>query len=150
MRNLVAICAAAVLLAAVLAATDDDHDPAGSAPGTVPAEGLIFSSDDGVPVDVYFTRDTPAKGCMTVGGFFYGSTISCFDADGAEGSYVVVSSTEERPPIVVGVLPRDATGATVRAGEERVRADTRGRWFLASLESGTKDVASVSVEFDGR
>jgi hypothetical protein len=150
MRALIVACAAAVLLAALFAATGDDHDPARTTPGIVPAEGLIFSSDDGDPVDVYFTQDSETMGCMNVGGFFYGSTISCFHPDGSEGSYaVVIPTTSDKPPIVVGVMPGGAMEATVQAGEARVRAETRGRWFLASLESGTKDLASVRVEFDG-
>jgi hypothetical protein len=150
MRALVVACAAAVLLAALFAAAGDDHDPMQTAPGIVLGEGLIFSSDDGDPVDVCFTRETQTKGCMNVGGFFYGSTISCFDLDGAEGSYVVVSATDGKPPIVVGVMPNGAIGATVRAGEAQVQADTRGRWFLASLEPDTRNLAIVSVDFDGR
>jgi hypothetical protein len=152
MRGLVVACAAAVLLAALFASAGDDEDLGPPASSVAVAEGLVFSADDGDAVDVYFTRDTPTMGCMNVGGFFYGSTISCFDPDGAEGSYaVVIPTTREKPPIVVGVMPGDATAATVQAGPSRVRAETRGRWFLASLEPGalgSNNANTVTVAFD--
>jgi hypothetical protein len=149
---LVVLCAAAVLFAALLAAAGDDYDPVPPELSDAVAEGLIFSSESGDPLDVYFTRDTARTGCMNVGAFSYGSTISCFDTGGPEGSYaVVIPTTRRKPPIVVGVMPSGATGATVQAGESRARAETRGRWFLASLEPGAlgaKNATPVSVEFD--
>jgi hypothetical protein len=54
--------------------------------------------------------------------------------------------------VVIGVMPADATGATVGAvGWKTARAQTRGQWFLASLEPADPslwDLADIRVTFD--
>jgi hypothetical protein len=153
MRALVVACAVAVLVAALFASAGDDEDMQ-PRPSSAIADGRIFSADAGDPVDVYYTRESPAEGCVNVGGSFYGSTISCFDPDTTEGSWqVLIPTTQQVPPLVVGVMPSNATGATVYARQARVRAQTRERWFLAALEVGSLgegNDARVKVEFDSR
>jgi hypothetical protein len=67
------------------------------------------------------------------------------------GSYVVaIPLNSGVQPAVVGLLPTGANDATVRVGEIEVKATTRGRWFLASLEPGSlgpSNAAPVSVGF---
>ena len=64
--------------------------------------------------------------------------MSCFDPKELEegGTYkLVIPASAEMPAQVVGIMPPGATGAFVRAiGWGAARAETRGQWFLASLE----------------
>ena len=114
---------------------------------------MIFSSEDGDPIDVYFAREARTRGCMNAGSFFYGSTVSCFELDRPTGSYQVIPpSRSTKSPLVVGLMPPGATGASVDVRGETVAATTRGRWILASLAPGTLGPGNrtpVDVEFDG-
>jgi len=81
--------------------------------------------------------------------------VSCFDPEELDkgGFYkLVLPESVEMPALVIGVMPAGATGATVEGiGRKPARAETRGRWFLASLEpaaSSPLDLADVRVEFD--
>lgn len=122
-------------------------------PGEI-ARGSVFSTDEGEPVDVVYGPAQQGRDCMTVDAFSYGSTISCFDVETVDesGSYVVViPESTGKPPLVVGVMPAGTIDATVLVGSASVHADTRGRWFLASLEPGAlgpKNDAQVVVKFD--
>ena len=117
------------------------------------AQGDVFSTDKGDPVDVVYGPDEQGRGCMNVGGFFYGSGIDCFDLETVDdtGSYVVaIPKPHGKPPLVVGVMPAGAGAATVSVGSTTVPAETRGRWFLASLPPGIlgpDNDASVDVAY---
>lgn len=81
--------------------------------------------------------------------------MSCVDPQELEegGTYkLVLPVSAEMPALVVGVMPAGATGATVSAvGWGTARAETRGQWFLASLEPADPspwDLRDVHVEFD--
>lgn len=132
---------------------DDDTTSAGRL-----AAGQIYSTDDGDPIDVFYEIDDAEMGCMSVGGrggIVYGGRMSCLDPKELEegGTYkLVIPMTLDMPAIVVGVMPAGATGAWVGAlGWRTARAETRGRWFLAPLESADPDpydLADIRVEFD--
>jgi hypothetical protein len=145
MRPVLVGCAATIVVVALLAATGDKH----AEPVPV-AVGTIYSTEGGDPLDVVVGIDD-AGICMNVGAFGYGSSISCTDeqAASATGSYVVVLPDAGRgPTYVVGVLPATSIGATVAAGGEERRADTRGRWFLAELpEIDRGQALDVSVDY---
>ena len=131
-----------------------DDDEATSAGGL--AAGQIYSTDDGDPIDVSYALDESGRGCMSViGRISYGGHTSCFDPEELEegGTYkLVIPITVDMPAIVVGVMPADATGALVSAlGWTTARAETRGQWFLASLEPADPspyDLADIRVVFD--
>lgn len=140
-----------VLVAAVLVDSDSDSDEI--------ATGQIYSTDDGDPIDVFYGPDESGMGCMNVLGFVYsgggGGRPSCFDPEELDegGTYkLVLPPSAEMPALVVGVMPAGATGATVGGiGRKTARAETRGRWFLASLEPADpspSDLADIHVEFD--
>jgi hypothetical protein len=123
------------------------------------AAGQIYSTDDGDPIDVFYAPDESGMGCMSVGGrggiIYGGSPVSCVDPEELEegGTYkLVLPVSAEMPALVVGVMPAGATGATVSAvGWRTARAETRGQWFLASLEPADPspwDLRDVHVEFD--
>ena len=92
--------------------------------------------------------------CTNVGGFFYGSSISCFAAKDADetGSYMlVIPESKRKAPLVVGVMPASASGATATVERATSRGETRGRWFLVPLEPGAlgrNNANPVSVEFE--
>jgi hypothetical protein len=117
------------------------------------AQGDVYSTDAGDPLDVFYGPGDRGLGCMYVGAFYYGSGISCSDPAAVDetGSWVlVIPEVKRKPPFVVGIMPADATGADVRIGSRSVRADTRGRWFLAPLPAGSlgpNNDAPVSVQF---
>jgi hypothetical protein len=139
---------AVVLVAAVLVDSDSDEI----------ATGQIYSTDDGDPIDVFYGPDESGMGCVNVSGFVYGGgggRPSCFDPEELEegGTYaLVLPRSSEMPALVVGVMPAGAIGATVGGvGRKTARAETRGRWFLASLEPADpspSDLADLHVEFD--
>jgi len=155
-RRAVVVASACVLLIAGLAMLMLDDDDATSAGGL--AAGQIYSTDDGDPFDVYYEIDDSGTGCMSVGGrsgIVYGGRVSCFDPKELEGGgtyKLVIPASTEMPAHVVGVMPAGATDATVSAvGWETARAETRGQWFLASLEPADPspyDLADIRVEFD--
>jgi hypothetical protein len=147
MRHVLVLCAATVTIVALVAATRDEY----AEPIPV-AMGTIYSTNSGDSLDVVAGRgDRPGSICFNVGGFHYGSGISCTDeqAASATGSYVVALPDAGRgPTYVVGVLPAGSIGATVAAGGEERRADTRGRWFLAELpEIDRRQALDVSVDY---
>jgi len=138
-----------------------EGDKRGRASGL--AYGQIYSTDDGDPIDVFYGPDESGLECMYVssdfmdGGFiFYGGTnMRCFDPEelAEGGTYkLLIPASAEMPAVVVGVMPAGATGAFVRAiGWRAARAETRGQWFLASLEPTDPspwDLADIRVEFD--
>ncbi len=133
-----------------------DDDDATSAGGL--AVGQIYSTDDGDPIDASYEIDDSEMGCLSVsgrGGIVYGGRMSCFDPKELEegGTYkLVIPASAEMPAHVVGIMPAGATGAFVRAiGWGAARAETRGQWFLASLEPTDPspwDLADIRVEFD--
>ncbi len=135
----------------VMRATDEE----GGGPSEI-AQSDVFSTDKGDPVDVAYGPDEQGRGCMNVGGFFYASNISCFDLEAVDdtGSYVVaIPESKAKPSLVVGVLPAGANAATVSVQSAMVPAETRGRWFLASLPPGVlgpDNDASVDVAFSGQ
>jgi len=138
-----AIGALAVGLVAVLVA-----DRGGRTGELTP--GMVFSTDDGDPIDVLYGPDEQGYGCTNVGAFFYPSIISCFDLDTVDetGSYgLVIPLSKGKPPLVVGVMPAGASAATVQVRSTAVHADTRGRWFLASLPRGSLEPGS-QMPFD--
>ena len=127
------------------------------------AAGQIYSTDAGDPIDVFYGPDESGMECMTFSGFLYGGNVifgyggnvSCFDPEELDegGTYkLVLPASAEMPALVIGVMPAGATGATVGGiGRKTARAETRGRWFLASLEPVAPspwDLADVRVEFD--
>jgi hypothetical protein len=120
------------------------------------AAGQIYSTDDGDPIDVSYALDESGRGCMSViGGIGYGGHTTCVDPEELEegGTYkLVIPESVDMPAMVVGVMPAGATGATVSAlGWKTARAETRGQWFLASLEATDPDpydLADIRVEFD--
>ena len=153
-RRAVVVAGACVLLVAGLAMLMLDDDEGTSADGLV--AGQIYSTDDGDPVDVSYALDESGRGCMSViGGISYGGYTNCFDPDELEegGTYkLIVPMSVDMPAVVVGVMPAGATRALVTAlGWETARAETRGQWFLASLEPADPDpydLADIRVEFD--
>lgn len=150
-RALLVGSAAGLVLAVVLVASvlvDSDSNEI--------ASGLIFSTEAGDPIDLVYGPDESGLGCMRVEAFTYGGNVSCFDPQKVEdeGSYLVaIPESAEMPAVVVGIMPASATGATVGGvGRKTARAETRGRWFLASLEPAAPslfDLAPIRVEFDG-
>jgi len=154
-RRSVVVAGACVLLIAGLAMLmlDDDTTSAGGLEA-----GQIYSTDDGDPIDVFYAPDESGMGCMSVGGrggIVYGGRVTCVDPEELEegGTYkLVIPASAEMPAVVVGVMPAGATGATVSAlGWKTALAETRGQWFLASLESADPnpyDLADIRVEFD--
>ena len=144
-RLLLVGCAGAVAIAAIIGSVADvPHEP-------TPIEvGTIYSTETGDPLDVVASVDEEGI-CVNVGGVGYGSIVSCTDEGGAveRGSYVVVLPVSgSGATYVVGVMPEAAAGATVAAGDEELRADTRGRWFLAELPDLDADEAqTVVVDF---
>lgn len=154
-RFMVVACAAAVLAVATFVAATGSNEAI--------ATGQIYSTDDGDPIDVFYRPDESGMGCMRLGGFLYGGNVifgdgrnvSCFDPEELDkgGSYkLVLPESVEMPALVIGVMPAGATGATVGGiGRKTARAETRGRWFLASLEPADPspwDLADIRVEFD--
>lgn len=146
---LVGSAAGLVLVVVLVAAVLVDSD------STEIAAGPIYSTDAGDPVDVVYGPDESGLGCMNVGGFTYGGSESCFDPEEVAkgGSYLLaIPESAEMPAVVVGVMPAGATGATVGGvGRKTARAETRGRWFLASLEPAAPsplDLDTVRVEFE--
>jgi hypothetical protein len=144
--GLVVLCAALLAVALLISGHGGETDV---------ATGQVYSTDRGDPIDVFAgAGDRPDSICANVGAFFYGSGISCFDAAEARvtGSWTLeIPTTRRKPPIVVGVLPANADGATARVGADAVRATTRGRWFLATLPPGvlgSHNTRQVSVDFD--
>ena len=124
------------------------------------ASGRPYSVDDGDPVDVVLTDENDGGRCMTVSGTGYRRVASCFGAEHAEenGNYVLLTA-ESAPTVVVGFMPASATRATVDV-EPPAQAETRGRWFLATLTPeqltstdvellGSGKVDAVRVDFDG-
>ncbi len=122
------------------------------------AAGQIYSTDDGDPIDVFYEIDDSEMGCISMGGrggIAYGGRVSCFDPKELEegGTYkLVIPASTKMPAVVVGVMPAGATGAWVGAlGWKSARAETRGKWFLASLtpaDPNPYDLADIRVEFD--
>jgi hypothetical protein len=152
MRSLLVVASTVLLVGALVLATRSES--AGTE-GAEIALGQVYSTDAGDPVDVVADPgDMPGAICANVGGFFYGSGSTCFTEAGAEmtGSWVlVIPDAGRRPPLVVGVLPASASGATVTVDGERFEATPRGRWFIASLDSGVlgpNDAEPVDVDFD--
>jgi hypothetical protein len=155
-RRGVVVAGACVLVISGIAMLVLDDDDATSAGGL--AVGQIYSTGDGDPIDVFYEIDDSEMGCMTVagrGGIAYGGRESCFDPKELEqgGTYkLVIPASVEMPAVVVGVMPSGATGAIVSAiGWKAARAETRGQWFLASLEPtdpSPYDLADIRVEFD--
>jgi len=98
--------------------------------------------------------DQPGMVCANVEGFFYGSGGSCFKIEDADqtGSYVlVIPQSRRKAPLVVGVMPASASGATASVERATISARTRGRWFLVSLEPGSlgrSDANPVTVDFE--
>jgi hypothetical protein len=167
-RRAVVVAGACVLLVAGFAMLVFEEDDATSAGGLAP--GQIYSTDDGDPIDVFYALDESGMGCISLGertapssetappstgGIVYGGRGSCVDPEELEtgGTYkLVIPESTELPAVVVGVMPAGATGATVSAlGWKTARAETRGQWFLASLESADPDpydLADIRVRFD--
>ena len=122
------------------------------------AYGQIYSTEEGDPIDLLYGPGEPGSDCMTAlrGGIFYGgSNVSCFDLEVVDegGTYrLVLPRHAEDPAVLVGVMPAGATGATASGvGREPARAETRGRWFLASLEPSDPsvlDLETLDVDFD--
>jgi hypothetical protein len=115
--------------------------------GDALASGRPYSVDDGDPVDVVLTDENDGGRCMTVSGTGYRRVASCFGVAHAEenGNYVLMTA-ESAPTVVVGFMPASATGATVDI-DPPVRAEARGRWFLATLTP--EQLASTNVELQG-
>ncbi len=117
------------------------------------AQGDVYSTDVGDPLDVFYGTGDRGLMCMNVGAFHYGSGISCVDPTTADdtGAWVVaIPEVKRKSPLIVGILPADAGAATVQVGSVRVEAGIRGRWFLASLPRGVlgpRNDASVDVAF---
>lgn len=159
-RRAVVVAGACVVLAAALAVFVLSGDERRSAGGL--AAGQIYSTDDGDPINVSYALDASGMGCIQLGrsvhggGVFYGgSPVSCFDPEelAEGGTYkLLIPPSAELPAVVIGVMPAGATGALVRAvGWETARAETRGQWFLASLEPADPspwDLRDIRVEFD--
>jgi hypothetical protein len=153
-RRAVVVAGGCVFLIAGLAMLLLEDDDATSAGGL--AAGQIYSTDDGDPIDVSYALDESGRGCMSViGGLSYGGHTTCVEPEELEegGTYkLVIPASAEMPALVVGVMPVGATGAVVSAiGWETARAETRGQWFLASLEPADPspyDLADIRVEFD--
>ena len=146
------IASTVVLVGGLVLATGSESD---GTEGVEIALGHVYSTGAGDPVDVVAEPgDMPGTICASVGGFFYGSGSTCFAGDGTEvtGSWVlVIPDGGRRPPLVVGVLPASASGATVTVADERFEAISRGRWFIASLEPGVlgqNNAEPVHVGFD--
>ena len=148
--------AAAIALAVVLVVSLTGGDEPDRA--TEVAVGHIYSTDAGDPIDVFFEPGEQGSGCMTflsAGIFYGGSNMSCFDLEEVDegGTYkLVLPRYAEDPAVLVGVMPVGATGATASGiGRKRARAETRGRWFLASLEPADPsvlDLDTLDVDFD--
>jgi hypothetical protein len=144
--------AAAIALAVVLLVStlgSDETEPALELEG-----GHIFSIDAGDPLDVVYEIDDSGMGCIRLrglpdrtSGIPYGGSPLCMSLEEVDegGMYrVLLPVSVEDPALVVGVMPRSATGATVSGvGWKTTRADVRGRWFLASLEPATPDIANL-------
>jgi hypothetical protein len=119
------------------------------------AQGDVYSTDAGDPLDVFYGPGDRGLMCMNVGAFSYGSGISCVDPAAVDdtGSWTLeIPDVRQKPPLVVGILPADAGGATVQVGSTQVEASTRGRWFLARLPVGSLgpgNNAPVEVAFRG-
>ena len=156
LRGIVVACALVTVALAVYTRGGDEAWLAGKI-----AAGQIYSTDDGDPIDVSYGPDESGRlGCMSVSVSFNvvlygGSSVSCFDPVELEegGTYkLIIPGLVEMPALVVGVMPAGATGATVGGiGRKTARAETRGRWFLASLEPTDPspwDLADIRVEFD--
>ena len=148
--RLLLIASAALLLAVAIGAALTS-----SSEGEAVATGQIYSTEDGDPIDAFAgPGDEPGTMCTNIGGFFYGSSVSCVTLDDVDrtGSYeLVVPESKAKPPLVVGVLPLGASGAVARVDEASVSAQTRGRWFLVSLEPGSlgpNNANPVTVDFD--
>ena len=146
------IASTVVLVGGLVLATRSESD---GTEGVEIALGHVYSTDAGDPVDVVAEPgDMPRTICANVGGFFYSSGSTCFTGDGADmtGSWVlVIPDGGRRPPLVVGVLPASASGAAVTVADERFEATSRGRWFVASLETGAlgqSNARPVHVDFD--
>jgi hypothetical protein len=151
-RRAPVVAGACILIAAGLAKVVLGGDEKGRA--TELAYGQIYSTEDGDPIDVLADAgDEPHMVCMNVGGFAYGTSISCTDieAAGKTGSWMLaIPESEAKPPIAVGIMPADATRAVAVVGSQRVASEARGRWFLAELEPGSlgpNNARSVDVEF---
>jgi hypothetical protein len=124
------------------------------------ASGQPYSVEDGDPVDVVLTDANDGGRCLTVSGGGYKTVASCFGVEfGEENGNQVLLSADDEPTLVVGFMPAAATRATVDV-EPPVRAETRGRWFLATLTPaqlastnfellGSGKLEAVRVEFDG-
>ena len=145
----VGLAAALAIVAIAASVADERRDPVPIATGT------IYSTADGDPIDVFAgPGDDPGTVCTNVGGFFYGSGGSCFEVEDADqtGSYVlVIPESRRKPPLVVGLMPAGASGATAHVEQARTSAQTRGRWFLVSLEPsslGSNNATPVSVDFE--
>ena len=129
-----------------------EGDQKGRASGL--AYGQIYSTEEGDPIDVLADAgDEPDMVCMNVGGFAYGTSISCTDIEAARetGSWMLaIPESAAKPPIAVGIMPADATRAVAVVGSQRVPGEARGRWFLAELEPGSlgpNNASPVDVEF---
>ena len=153
-RRAPVVAGAFILLGVGLATVVLESDQNGRASGL--AYGQIYSTEEGDPIDVLAEAgDEPDMVCMNVGGFAYGTSISCTDieAAGETGSWMLaIPESEDKPPITVGIMPADATRAVAVVGSQRVASEARGRWFLAELEPGSlgpNNARSVDVEFAG-
>jgi hypothetical protein len=151
--GLVVVTCAAVVLVAALALTTFGIGDAGTTDKF--ADPYLFSSERGDPITVWVSADIEGEApCTNMAGVGYGTSVSCFAQRSAYnlGAYsLVVPEKDGLPALVVGIAPLGATQATVRVRSERVRAEMRGRWFLAQLrygELGPDDGASFDVEFD--
>jgi hypothetical protein len=119
------------------------------------AEGDIYATDAGDPLDVSYGPDDKGRGCIHVGASYYDSSTGCIDPATVDdtGAWMLVMPTVKRkPPVVVGVLPADGAHADVRVGSARIAAETRGRWFLAELPPGSLgpgNNATVTVRYTG-
>lgn len=123
-------------------------------PGEI-AQGEVFSTRAGDPVDVVYGREGRRLSCMNVGATYYPPNVSCADPADVEkaGTWVLVlPEVKARPPLVVGIVPSGASTATVHVRSTSVEADMRGRWFVASLPArvlGPRNDVPFAVGFGG-
>jgi hypothetical protein len=159
---LLSVAAAAAIALAVALVVVTTRDGNVAAPGSELVAGQIYSTDAGDPVDVVYEVDESGTGCMNLrgipdgtSGIPFGGSARCFTLKEVDegGMYrVLLPASVEDPALVVGVMPRGATGATVNAvGWKTTQAHVRGRWFLASLEPAAPSVLNLEplrVQFE--
>jgi len=75
-RTLLVGCATALLATAVLASEFGDLGGADTTSADAGlTEGLIYSTDDGDPIDVFYGPDESGMECMTLSGFLYSGNV---------------------------------------------------------------------------